>query len=75
MTQKPIQKVIEEQAATLMGIEGVVGVGQGLCDGEDCLHVFVVKKTEEIRNKIPAQIDGYQVEIVVTGEFKALDEN
>lgn len=75
MMQKTIQKVIEEHSKNLMGIDGVVGVGQGLCDGADCLHVFVAGETEEIRNKIPSQIEGYPVEIVVTGEFKARDDN
>lgn len=73
MAQKTIKQVIEEQAQNLMGIDGVVGVGQGLCDDEDCLQVFVVEKTDEIRSKIPSQIEGYPVEIVVTGEFKARD--
>ena len=53
----------------MMAIEGVVGVGQGLCDGKDCIKVFVIAKTPELEEKIPDEIEGYVVEIEVSGEI------
>lgn len=55
-----------------MSIPGVVGIGQGLCGGEPCIKVFVIKKTSDLDQKIPKTLDGYQVLIEETGEIKAL---
>ncbi len=58
-----------------MSIPGVVGTAQGLCDGQPCIKVLVIKKTSEIEEKIPETLDGYPVEIESTGEIKALPKN
>ena len=71
MPEKTIEEVLKEHTDTLMAIEGVVGVGQGLCNDKDCIKVFVVKKTSELEQKIPDELDGIPVEIVESGEFKA----
>ena len=75
MSTKTIEEVLEEHTNALMAIGGVVGVGQGLCDGQDCIKVFVIELTPELQQKIPKEIDGYAVEVEVTGEFKALPKN
>ena len=71
MPTKSIEQVLKEHTDTLMAIEGVVGVGQGLCNDKDCIKVFVVEKTAELEQKIPDELDGFPVEIVESGEFKA----
>lgn len=71
MPEKPIEIVLKEHTDALMAIEGVVGVGQGLCNDKDCIKVFVVEKTAELEQKIPDELDGFPVEIVESGEFKA----
>ena len=71
MAAKPIVKVIKEHAKTLMSIPGVVGAGQGLCEGKPCIKVFVIKKTPELVQKIPNTLDGYPILIEETGEVKA----
>lgn len=71
MSEKSIQEVLKEHTDALMAIEGVVGVGQGLCNDKDCIKVFVVEKTAELEQKIPDELDGFPVEIVESGEFKA----
>lgn len=71
MPAKTIEQVMQEHTRELMAIEGVVGVGQGLCDGKDCIKVFVAQESDELRQKIPSQIEGYPVEIVASGPFKA----
>ena len=50
-----------------MSLPGVVGIGQGECDGQPCIRVFVVKKTEELLKQIPPVIDGYEVAVDETG--------
>ena len=71
MAAKPIVKVIKEHAKTLMSIPGVVGAGQGLCEGKPCIKVFVIKKTPDVEEKIPKTLEGYPVVIEETGEVKA----
>ncbi len=75
MSAKTIEEVLKEHTDALMAIPGVVGVGQGLCDGKDCIKVFVIEMTPELEQKIPKVLDGYPVEVEVTGEFKALPKN
>ena len=44
MANNPIVEVLKEHAKTLISIPGVVGTGQGLCEGKPCIKVFVIKK-------------------------------
>ena len=44
----------------------------GICDGEPCIKVCIVKKTPELLRQIPAEIEGYTVAVKETGEIKAL---
>lgn len=72
MAAKAIVEVLKEHAKTLMSIPGVVGAGQGLCEGKPCIKVFVTKKTPEIEKRIPDILDSYPVTIEETGPIKAL---
>lgn len=72
MAAKTIAEVLKEHTKSLMSIPGVVGTGQGLCEGNPCIKVFVIKKTPEIEQKIPNLLDGYPVTIEETGPIKAL---
>ncbi len=73
MPEKTIEAVLKEQTDKLMAIPGVVGTAQGLCSGKPCVKVYVVKKTSDLVKQIPTTLEGYAVEIQVTGEIKALD--
>lgn len=71
MTATSIAEIIKEHAAVLMAIPGVVGVGQGLCEGVPCIKVYVVGKTTDLERDIPDTLDGYRVVIEEAGEIKA----
>ena len=71
--EKTIEEALREHTDSLMSLPGVVGTGQGLCDGQPCIKVFIVKKTRGLLKQIPAAIEGYTVEVVETGEIKALE--
>ncbi len=73
MPEKPIEAVLKEHTDSLMSLPGVVGTAQGECEGKPCIKVYVVKKTSDLVKQIPATLEGYAVEIQVTGEIKALD--
>ena len=73
MTAKTIQEVLSEHTDEWMSIPGVVGTGIGECEGEPCIRIFVVKKTSELIQKIPSDVEGYTVDMQESGEFQALD--
>ena len=56
----------------LLNVAGASGVALGECDGEPCIKVMVVEKTEELLAKIPKTFEGFQVEVDETGEIGAL---
>jgi len=74
MATKSIAEVIREHARELMSIPGVVGAGQGLCEGKPCIKVFVIKKTPDLVQKIPDSLDGYPIMIEETGPIKAFPQ-
>ena len=74
MSSKTIEQVLEEYTDRIMSVDGVVGTGIGECDGQPCIKVYVVKKTRELEEQIPATLEGYPVSIQETGEIKALDD-
>jgi hypothetical protein len=70
---KPIARVIEDHAATLLAIDGVAGVYEGtLPDGRVCIHVAVAARSPDLARQLPAEIDGYPVSIVETGPIGPL---
>jgi hypothetical protein len=71
MSAMKIEEVLKKYTNNLMSISGVVGTGQGLCDGKPCIKVFVVKKNPELEDKIPEKLEGYPVKIKETGKFRA----
>ncbi len=71
--QEGIENVLSKHTDELMSLPGVVGVGQGVCDGGlPCIKVFVVERTPEIERNIPKQIDQFPLDIEATGEFRPL---
>ncbi len=46
-------------------------MGIGEIEGKPCIRVYIVEKTDEIRKKIPLQVEGFRVVIEVSGEIWA----
>ncbi len=69
-----IVTVQERYEPELMSLPGVVGVGIGECDGQPCLKVFVMQKTPALESQIPAQLEGFKVEIEAVGSFNIFAE-
>ena len=74
MTGKTIEEVLSEHTDEWMLIEGVVGTAIGELNGEPCIKVFVIERTDELTEKIPPQVEGFLVVIQQTGEIHALEE-
>ena len=66
-----IEEALKKHTEELMAVPGVVGVGQGLCDGAPCIKVLVIERTPEIEKRIPDTLEGHKVEVDVTGRIRA----
>jgi hypothetical protein len=72
-TTEAIEQAQARLAERVMHLPGVVGLAIGLCDGKPCFKVYVVQRSDSLVAKIPARFEEYVVEIVESGEIKALD--
>jgi hypothetical protein len=70
----PIREVKARHEARLLGVDGIQGVGIGEERGRPVITVYVAGPTESLRREIPPVLDGYPVRVVVSGEFRALDD-
>jgi hypothetical protein len=75
MPENTIEAVLKAHTPRLMSLPGVVGVGEGRCDGAPCIKVLVLERTPELVERIDVVIEGYKVEVVATGEIRALDSD
>ena len=66
-----IADVLKRHTDSLMAIPGVVGVGQGEKNGEPTVYVMVARMTDTLRRALPDTIEGYAVDVVVSGEIRA----
>ncbi len=72
LRMRPSPDVHESKAAhtpALMKVPGVVGVAVGESEGTPCIRVFVDAMTDDICARVPPQLDGHPVEVIVTGPF------
>lgn len=67
-----IEQVLERHESKLMAIEGVSGIGISERDGKPCLKVFLEEDSPTLKSQIPSQLDGFEIDIEVTGPIKAL---
>jgi hypothetical protein len=61
---------MNDHVSTLMRTPGVVGVGIGQCSDRPCIKVFVVEKTPALVASVPSTLEGYDVVIEATGDFR-----
>jgi len=75
MPTQDINTVMEAHAGELMAIEGVTAVAVGaLGDGTPCIQVYVVKKTEALRRRIPNSLGGYAVVVEESGVIRPMSD-
>jgi hypothetical protein len=73
MPEKAIEEVLKQHTDSLMSLPGVVGTAIGKCEGKPCIKVLVVKKTPELSEKIPLELEGFPVVVEETGMIRRLD--
>jgi hypothetical protein len=72
MSGRPIDEVLKAHARELLSLPGVVGAARGVCADQPCIKVFVEKLHDDLRQSIPAAIEGYPVAVEETGTIRAL---
>ena len=68
-----IQDVIAQRTDYLLGIPGVIGVGQGEDDGKECILVMLTHSSTEAEEAARSALKdmGYPVTFQVIGEIQA----
>jgi hypothetical protein len=69
MQNKSIDEVLAEHTPALMKLPGVRGTAQGIHAGKECIKVLVERDSPRLRMRIPDRLEGYPVEVEVTGRF------
>ena len=67
-------QAIELHADSLMALPGVVGVYEGESGGEPVLRVMMAERSEETERRIPRRLEGYRVEVEVTGRIQPMGQ-
>lgn len=74
MTTRSIEQVLRDQRDRIMSVHGVVGTGIGLCGERPCIKVYTSEPASALAEKLPGNIDGYTIDIEMTGPIRALPE-
>jgi hypothetical protein len=64
---KTIDAVLAAHTDSLMAVPGVVGTAVGRCGGAPCIRVLVTRTSDELRQRIPRELEGFPVQIDATG--------
>ena len=72
-SDQSLSLVIARNATKLMGIPGVVGVYEGESEGKPVLRVMVLSRADSTMQKIPKTLEGYDVEVEVSGPVKPMN--
>ena len=73
MPLKTVTEVLEQHSSEIMAQPGVVGVGESECAGAPCIRVYVLERTPDLLDQIPATLEGYPVLIEESAEIRPLD--
>ena len=72
-SDQSLSLVIARNATKLMGIPGVVGVYEGETGGKPVLRVMVLSRADSTVSRIPKTLEGYDVEVEVSGPIKPMN--
>ena len=71
MPSKNIEDALRKGTLLVKTLPEVIGIGQGICEGEPCIKLFLIRKADDLEKKIPTDIDGFRVVSEVTGRVDA----
>jgi hypothetical protein len=64
---KTIEAVLAAHNDSLLAVAGVLGTAIGRCSGAPCIRILVSRVTDEVQRRIPSNLEGFAVQIDVTG--------
>jgi hypothetical protein len=64
-------QIIAHQGDLIMSLDDVVGIGEGLCDGDPCVRVFLSRENSASIAQIKEILTGIPFAIEISGEFIA----
>ncbi|HKK40810.1 MAG TPA: hypothetical protein VJ963_00280 [Bacteroidales bacterium] len=68
-----IQQAKTKHEASILKMEGVVSVGIGIRkDKTKAIIIGLIRENKEIIRKIPAELEGFPVEVQIIGSLSAL---
>lgn len=70
MPTMSIKEVLAQKRAALMAIPGVVGTGQGRCDGQPCIKVYVTARTPRLDKQISELLKNHRFVVQESGKFQ-----
>lgn len=68
-----IDAVLAEHKTRILAVPGVVGVGEGECDGQPCIKVLILEESADLEERIGSMVEGYPVEFVISGAIETKD--
>lgn len=76
MSRPPIAEVIARHDQALLALPGVVGLYEGARpDGSPVIRVMLARRDPALERRLPRDLEGWPVEIEVTGEIRALPDS
>jgi len=72
MARTPLAAVLQQHTDRLMTIPGVVGLAQGIWEGQLCLNIFVEDHLPQPLSGIPASLEDYPVLLIPIGPLSVL---
>ncbi len=66
-TPRTIDAVLAAHNDSLMAVPGVLGTAIGRCDSVPCIRILVSRVTDELQRRIPSQLEGFRVQLDVSG--------
>jgi hypothetical protein len=64
---KTIEAVLAAHNDSLMAVPGVVATAIGRCNDAPCIRILVSRVTDEVQRRVPSQLEGFPVQVVVSG--------
>jgi hypothetical protein len=65
-------QIIASHSELIMGLDDVVGIGEGLCNETPCLRILLARENADSRARINEDLRGIPFTIEVSGDFTAL---
>jgi hypothetical protein len=64
--------IISSYSNLIMGLEDVVGIGEGLCSGTPCIRIFLARENAASVARIQEDLAGIPFAVEISGDFTAL---